>query len=234
MANFNTHLSVGLTATSILTIGIYKANIIDSNTLLTCIIYGTIGSLLPDIDSDNSKPLKIGFSVVSLIFAFLLVVGLKSKLDFLSLIVLWSAGFLFIRYIAFAVFTKFTVHRGIMHSIPFAVMVSMFVTSIAYAINGYSVLAWLYGIFLFIGIIIHLILDEIYSINLLGIRIKKSFGSAFKFFDRATPYHYFGMYLLIIGMSIFTLPPFAKTWATLSNPIAWQIFMHNLLPDFLF
>ena len=43
--------------------------------------------------------------------------------------------------------------------------------------------AWLTGLFVLIGFIIHLVLDEIYSVDVEGAVIKKSFGTALKLFD---------------------------------------------------
>jgi hypothetical protein len=43
--------------------------------------------------------------------------------------------------------------------------------------------AWLAAGFLFIGYLTHLILDEIYSVDVLDTRIKASFGSALKLYD---------------------------------------------------
>ena len=47
--------------------------------------------------------------------------------------------------------------------------------------------AWLAGGFLLIGFLTHLILDEIYSVDVLGNHIKKSFGTAFKPIDMRNP-----------------------------------------------
>jgi hypothetical protein len=41
-------------------------------------------------------------------------------------------------------------------------------------------IAWMAGCFICLGYLIHLSLDEIYSVDLRGIRIKKSFGTALK------------------------------------------------------
>jgi hypothetical protein len=48
-------------------------------------------------------------------------------------------------------------------------------------------LAWLVGIFVFIGALIHLLLDELYSIDLEGRRLKKSFGTALKITEWRSP-----------------------------------------------
>jgi hypothetical protein len=51
-----------------------------------------------------------------------------------------------------------------------------------------AALAWLTGFFTFIGFIIHLVLDEIYSVDIEGAELKRSFGTALKVFD----YHSLG------------------------------------------
>ena len=40
--------------------------------------------------------------------------------------------------------------------------------------------AWLVGVFLTGGFLVHLTLDELYSVDLLGARMKRSFGTALK------------------------------------------------------
>src|SRR5262249_50646196 len=44
-----------------------------------------------------------------------------------------------------------------------------------------TVTSWLIGCFVALGYMIHLLLDEIYSVDITGARIKKSFGTALKF-----------------------------------------------------
>ena len=42
-----------------LSLTVYKAGLIDDSGFLVCVALGTIGGLLPDLDSDNSTPLKL-------------------------------------------------------------------------------------------------------------------------------------------------------------------------------
>ena len=49
--------------------------------------------------------------------------------------------------------------------------------------NKADSLAWLSGGFVFLGGLIHLLLDEIYSVDLRNIKIKRSFGTALKLVD---------------------------------------------------
>ena len=48
-------------------------------------------------------------------------------------------------------------------------------------------MAWLAGGFMFIGYLTHLILDEIYSVDVMDTRIKASFGTALKIVDHRHP-----------------------------------------------
>lgn len=40
---------------------------------------------------------------------------------------------------------------------------------------------------MFVGYLVHLLLDEIYSVDITGRRLKASFGTALKFFDKRYP-----------------------------------------------
>ena len=48
------------------------------------------------------------------------------------------------------------------------------------------------------GALIHLILDEIYGVNIYGLRLKKSAGTAFKFFEIKKPFGYIFLYVIIL------------------------------------
>ncbi len=43
--------------------------------------------------------------------------------------------------------------------------------------------SWFYGLFLFGGAMVHLLLDEMYSVNLMGMTMKRSSGTAMKFYQ---------------------------------------------------
>lgn len=115
-----------------LSLTVYKAGLVDDSGFLMCVALGTIGGLLPDLDSDNSTPIKLGFNITSFIFAFGLVMHWRSELSLLSLIVLWLAGYCFMRYTVFAVFTNMTVHRGVIHSVPYMAILGLGLTCLSY------------------------------------------------------------------------------------------------------
>ncbi len=86
-------------------------------------------------------------------------------------------------------FHKLAHHRGIWHSILAALFCAV-ATAVVFAnvFDRHAGVAWLAGGFMFIGYLVHLTLDEIYSVDVMDTRIKASFGTAMKLFDRRYPY----------------------------------------------
>ena len=234
MANFKTHLSGGFVVSGILGIVGYKAGLLGGHEFLICVALGTIGGLLPDIDSDNSTPIKLGFDVASLMVAFSLVMHWRSELSLLSLIALWLAGYGFMRYGIFYLFTKITVHRGIIHSVPYMALLALGLVSLNYYfMDTPAMTSWFYGLFLFIGAMVHLGLDEAYSVDLLNHRMKRSSGTAMKLYRDRERYWYVLLYALV-AMAIFIAPPFEPFWNKLTDPITWLILKDGLLPSQIF
>ena len=101
------------------------------------------------------------------------------------------------------IFKRLTVHRGIFHSIPTTVIYASLVYLIFYQDQHFPLRArLLISLSAFAGILSHLILDEIYSIDLTGKkpRIKRSFGTAFSFWKKDTPIISTMAYLLAGGL----------------------------------
>lgn len=234
MANFKTHLSGGFAVSGVLAIIGYKAGLVGGHEFLICVALGTIGGLLPDIDSDNSTPIKLGFDVASLMVAFSLVMHWRSELSLLSLFGLWLAGYGLMRYGVFYLFTKATVHRGIIHSVPYMAVLALGLVSLNYYfLDTTAMTSWFYGLFLFVGAMVHLGLDEAYSVDLLNHRMKRSSGTAMKLYRDRERYWYVLLYALV-AMAIFIAPPFEPFWEKLTDPITWLILKDGLLPSQIF
>ncbi len=182
MANFNTHLSVAATASSALALYCIAKDMASITEVPALIAIGTIGGLLPDIDLPNSRPAKMGFAVVSLAVALLsvwLMYGVN--LFRLEALMVFGGSYLVVRHVIIAVFNRLTTHRGVVHSVPFVLLCALGLVHLLIHTNvGRADLA---GVFLFFGAIIHLLLDEMFSVNAFGLKLKKSFGSALKFIE---------------------------------------------------
>lgn len=200
MANFNTHLGVALAVSSALAGASFMAGITTAWQTLSLTLLGAIGGLLPDIDLDNSRIGNAAFLVASLLLAiFITLVGVKRyALSWADALVAVGTTFFSIRFGVFALYSKLTVHRGMVHSIPYmAVFALGLVVVLSRMLSFSAMLSWLCGLFLFLGALVHLVLDELFSINVLGLKVKRSFGTAFKFFERKKALAYFGLYGLV-------------------------------------
>lgn len=230
MANFNTHLNGAFAVSGIAALTIYKAGLIDDSGFLMCVALGTIGGLLPDLDSDNSTPIKLGFNLASFMFAFGLVMHWRDDLSLVALIALWLAGYGFMRYVVFKLFTSMTVHRGVIHSVPYMAILGLGLTCFSYYVMENALTAsWFFGLFLFGGALVHLSLDELYSVNLSGMKMKRSSGTAMKFYAHKDKWWYLLLYILI-ALLIYFAPPFAEFWQQLRDPAPWAQLKIGMLP----
>ena len=184
MADFNTHIfgaaavmSIGATAaTKLLSLNISEA--------ITLMLVGMIGGVLPDIDLPQSKPSKALFTVLGVIAGLTWMFANMSRYTGLELWLGTIGIALLSRFLLAEVFARITTHRGAFHSLVAALMVGVVSCTVAWQhINASALQSWLTGLFMTSGYLIHLTLDEIYSVNFAGARLKRSFGSALKPID---------------------------------------------------
>lgn len=149
----------------------------------------TLGGLLPDLDSDSGVPVRELFGVSAAVTPFLLfrrVYAACQQSTEQTLVVL-AAIYLFIRYVLSQVFKRFTVHRGMFHSLP-ALLIAGLTTYLLYPSEDVRLRTFLTGAVM-IGFLSHLLLDEMYSVDFMGARLhlNKYAGSAVKFTSKSWP-----------------------------------------------
>jgi hypothetical protein len=182
MADFRTHVAVASTVSGVIAIGGMVAGVATPKEVVLFFCAGTIGGVLPDVDSDHTIPVQILFSFLSVALAFMSVFSRADTFSVVELSCLWILVHLFVRHVLYKIFAKFTVHRGIFHSQLAAIFFLLVSAAGAYHLFGLATTAaWLVGCFVALGYMIHLLLDEIYSVDITGARLKKSFGTALKF-----------------------------------------------------
>ncbi|MDD5035038.1 MAG: metal-dependent hydrolase [Methylococcaceae bacterium] len=181
MANFKTHFFVASGISGVAAIACMKAGIVQAGETPVLLGLGTFGGLLPDIDSDHSVPIKISFNLLAFALAFLVMFMFVGRYTVLELAAVWLGVFLAVRYLVLELFISFTTHRGAIHSLLAAVFFSLCTVSLSHHLfaKPYPI-SWIYGAFIGFGFVIHLLLDELFSVDLLNRRIKSSFGSALK------------------------------------------------------
>ena len=184
MANFKTHLSIASAAGTGASLIAVNAHLIANADLPWLIFLCTLGGLLPDIDASNSRPVKLLFNVLALMGVVAVLHAYKDNYTPYPLLLITAGTYLSIRYGMFYLFNGLTVHRGIFHSILAALFFALLMTCTSYHFLHWDVLhAWLNGIFIALGFIVHLLLDELYSVDLANSKVKNSFGTALKLFS---------------------------------------------------
>ncbi len=188
MANFNTHFAVSAVGSGMLATLCLQVGFVNSQDALLLACAGVVGGILPDIDLHYSYPSRILFSLLGIFLAFLWIFSAKNQTSILQL---WGAGlgiYLFVRFPLWTLFQRFSVHRGAIHSINAALLFSFGSAALSYHLFAKTdFTAWLLALFIFLGFILHLLLDEIYSVDFMGHRLKRSFGTALKLIDFKEP-----------------------------------------------
>ncbi len=195
-------------------------------------VLGTVGSLLPDLDADNSTPVQIAFSLSSLGMAFVIMFAATAMFDsVIELVLIWLTAYLVFRWFIFALFARFTKHRGVFHSVPAAVFFGLLTATVSHHILGYPPLqAWMNGMFVCFGYVVHLILDELYSVNVFGMRTRKSFGTALKLYSKSGLAATLALYLATLALFLFT-PDTGRFTQTAVNAELYREINRRLLPD---
>ena len=231
MANFNTHIGVAAVASGLLSTLCLQVGFVDSKEAMLLVLMGTIGGILPDIDLHYSYPSRIIFSILGIIMSFLWILSAENDL---SIVELWAIGaviYVGVRYGLWKIFNLYTKHRGAIHSVACGALVMMITTVLSYDVfNKNEFVSWLLGFTVFFGFIIHLLLDELYSVDFMNRRIKRSFGTALKIVD--TRYAYTSSFIVLLTAGLCFLAPSPASFAdTITSAETYQLIGHRLLPD---
>jgi hypothetical protein len=218
VANFNVHLSVAASSSSIVAVLGVNLNVIDFSHAPWFIFLGIVGGMLPDVDAVNSKPVRLLFNVLALLSATAVLSILKNYVVSYQLFALAIGVYWLTRFLVLASIKRFTVHRGIFHSVLALLFFALLMVCISdYAFKQNATYAWLNGFFLGFGFLVHLLLDEMYSVDLSNRRMKKSFGTALKLFN----------YKNLPSSALMTLLTIFLYWATPSPSALLAISSHN-------
>jgi hypothetical protein len=148
----------------------------------------TLGGLMPDLDSDSGVPVRELFGVLSAVVPALLYGPLRDGgLPLEQALVLLGAVYLFIRYVVADLFRRWTVHRGMFHSVP-AMLIAGLLVYLFYPGRDPQLRLYLAG-GVMLGFLSHLLLDELCSVDFMGmsVRLNKYAGSALKFGSSSWP-----------------------------------------------
>src|SRR5436305_14482406 len=144
--------------------------------------------MLPDLDSDSGVPVREMFGLAAVVVPLTMVPRMHhmhaSQESILATVLF---GYVIIRYGLSMLFKRLTVHRGMYHSIP-AMLIAGLVVYLGYHSDNRG-LRLLLACGVMIGFLSHLLLDELYSVDIHGVKVKlnKFAGTAVKFVSPSFP-----------------------------------------------
>ena len=182
MAGFRTHITVS----SALGVACGAAAVqplgFSTETAVLAAGLTAVGGMIPDLDSDSGIPVREMFGLTAVVLPLTMIPRLaQMHVSQEGILASLLFGYLFIRYMGSRVFKYFTVHRGMFHSLP-AMLIAGLVVYLGYHSPDRR-LRMLFACGVMIGFLSHLVLDELYSVDLRGIKVKlkPSAGTAMKF-----------------------------------------------------
>jgi hypothetical protein len=141
----------------------------------------SVSGMLPDIDSDSGVPLRESLAFAAAVVPMLMLERFR-ELQFApeTIALAGAVIYLAIRFGLGGMLKRYTVHRGMFHSLPAAVIFGEVAFLICHS-DDLNLRLYKAGAVV-LGVMSHLVLDEIWSISFRGgiPRLKKSFGTAIK------------------------------------------------------
>lgn len=142
----------------------------------------SVAGMLPDLDSHSGIPLRETSMFASAVVPMLMIERFRDlELSTEAMALAAMVIYIGIRFFVVEIFRRYTVHRGMWHSLPAAASVGI----LAYlCMPSASESARVYkSVAVVLGFLVHLVLDEIWSIDYRRgrFRLKRSFGTALKF-----------------------------------------------------
>ncbi len=205
MAGYREHITVsGVLGVCIGTVAVYGFGFSYAQGALAAVL-AWVSGMLPDLDSSSGRPVREVFSLLAAAAPLLLLQRLlewthSSDEVLLGIIFIYAA----VRYGGAYLVCHMSVHRGMFHSIP-AALIAALTVFLCYKADNMAAKV-LMGAAAGLGYASHLVLDEIYSVEWTGVRLKLNqfAGSALKFFSSSVYANLF-TYCLLSILIYFTL-----------------------------
>jgi len=181
MAGFRMHLSVSATVGVLYGAAAVRPCGFGPETAILATALTAVGGMLPDLDSESGRPVRELTGLAAAVLPLLLVPRLLSAgLSQEGVLATLVGLYLLIRYGLPQILRRMTVHRGMFHSLP-AMLIAGLIVYLEYASPDRGLRLFL-ALGVMLGFFSHLILDELYSVDFHGLRLKlkSSAGSAVK------------------------------------------------------
>ena len=204
MAGFQTHIAVStLTGIGYGVWGYHCGAPVETSVLAGALC--SVSGMLPDLDSDSGRPVQEMSALSAAVIPLLMLERFK---DFgwshETMALAGAAMYGVVRFGAAEIFKRYTVHRGMWHSLP-ACLACGLLAFIVVSGPDLAIRLFKSGA-VSLGFLSHLIIDEIWSFQLRSgrLNVKKSLGTAIKIFgkDRAANFTMSGLLAVLIFMAV--------------------------------
>jgi hypothetical protein len=162
------------------------------------------------------------FGITAAATAVLLYAPLHNRgLPLEQCLVIMAGAYFFVRYVLSHFFCRWTVHRGMFHSIPGLFIAGLVVYLVYPSSDGYLRLYLAGGVML--GFLSHLILDELCAVDFMGgkVRFNKFAGSALKFASPSWSAT-LGTYVVLLVLGLLAWEGGVPPWARIPAGWNWQ------------
>lgn len=186
MAGFRTHVGFSSILGVAYGYGIYRAMGVCPSSSVLAATLTSVGGMLPDLDSESGRPVREIFGLAAAVCPVLMLPRLEhAHVSHEAIFTILLTCYLLIRYGAPWLLGQLTVHRGMFHSLP-AMLIAGAMVYLVYGSPDRQ-LRMILAIGVMIGFLSHLVLDEMYSVDFNGVRLKlkSSAGSALKLFSNS-------------------------------------------------
>ena len=187
MAGFSTHISTS----TVVGVGYGLAGHLGLGMPLPVSAIGgclcSLAGVLPDVDSDSGKPVREIAGFTAAVVPLLAIPRLEGlELSQEAVAVAGVCIYIMVRFGLFELLRRYTVHRGMWHSVPAALVAGMAVALLC-ADQQFDHRMFKAGAVV-LGYLTHLLLDELWSLKPQRgrLRIKRSFGTAMKLWSGDT------------------------------------------------
>ena len=180
MAGFRTHITVSAGCGLLYGAGAVNPLGFATDTAVLAAGVCAAGGMLPDLDSDSGVPVRAAGGLIAAISPLLLLPRLQAAgFSYDGTLAAMAGFYLVVRYPVVGLFKRLTVHRGMWHSLP-AMLIAGLAVYLEYGGPVRNKLLLAGGVM--VGFLSHLILDELFSLDFNGVRLKlkSSAGTAVK------------------------------------------------------
>lgn len=165
----------------------------------------SVSGMLPDLDSDSGTPVREMSTFAASVIPMLMMPRFEAfACCHETMVLLAAVMYCIIRFGVVEIFKRYTVHRGMWHSIPACAACGLLTFLIV--ADAHLEVRFFKASAVMLGFFSHLLLDEIWSVNVrVGrLNVKKSFGTAIKFYGKDS-WANFSVYGKLIALSLFAV-----------------------------